>query len=187
MNKKCRSIVLDTSAFIAGFDPSVTSEDAYSVPEVETELLEGSLPKIRFNASIESGKLKVIKPSPKYINLVKTVSSEVGDIIFLSEADISLLALAVQLKENSQNPVIVTDDYSIQNVAERLGLEFASLTNIGIRYQLHWILYCPACGKKYPPNQKIIVCENCGTQLKRIPLKRRPANRKYKYSQMLGE
>jgi len=180
MSGKHRSIVLDTSAFIAGFDPLSVSEDAYSVPEVETELLDGSLPKIRFNASIEGGKLKAIKPLPKYISLVKMASSEVGDISFLSEVDISVLALAVQLKENSQNPVIITDDYSIQNVAEKLGLEFASLTNIGIRYQLHWIFYCPACGKKYPPNQKIMICENCGTQLKRKPLKRKPANRKYK-------
>lgn len=172
--RQCKSIVLDTSAFIAGFNPSDVDEDTYSVPEVETELLDSSISKIRFNMSVESGKLKVIKPSPEYIDLVKSASSEVGDISFLSEADISVIALAAQLKENGQNPIIITDDYSIQNVAEKLGLKFASLASFGIRYQLQWIFYCPACGKKYPPNIKTMTCENCGTQLKRKPLKRTP-------------
>ncbi|MEM2341333.1 MAG: ribonuclease VapC [Candidatus Bathyarchaeia archaeon] len=172
--RRCKSIVLDTSAFIAGFNPLDVEEDTYSVPEVETELLDSSIPKIRFNMSVESGKLKVIKPSPKYIDLVKSTSSEIGDIGFLSEADMSVLALAVQLKENGQNPIIITDDYSIQNVAEKLRLEFTPLASFGIRYQLHWLFYCPACGKKYPPNKKIMICENCGTQLKRKPLKRTP-------------
>ncbi|MBS7648349.1 ribonuclease VapC [Candidatus Bathyarchaeota archaeon] len=172
MSLKHRSLVLDTSAFIAGFDPSAVSEETYSVPDVETELLDETTPKLRFTTSVESGKLMLIKPVSKYIDIVRSTSSEIGDAGFLSNADIAVLALAAQLKENGQNPVIITDDYSIQNVAEKLGLEFASLANFGIKYQLHWLLYCPACGKKYPPHQKTMICENCGTQLKRKPEKK---------------
>jgi len=178
MNKKRKSVVLDTSAFIAGFDPSSISEETYSVPEVKAELLNNSISKIRFKTSVKSGKLKIIAPSSEYINFIKRISSEIGDVGFLSEADIAILALAVQLRDNGQNPIIITDDYSIQNVADKLGLEFISLSNYGIRYQLHWILYCPACGKKYPPNQKTMICENCGTQLKRKPLKRKPIKKR---------
>ncbi len=171
---KHRTVVLDTSALIAGFDPSALSEESYSVPEVKAELLDGSMPKLRFTTSVESGKLKVIKPLPKYVNLVKDASGKVGDIGFLSEADIAVLALAVQLRECGQEPTIITDDYSIQNVAEKLGLKFMSLSNFGIRYQLHWLLYCPACGRRFPPDRKIMKCEKCGTSLKRKPLKRTP-------------
>ncbi|HDO41496.1 MAG TPA: ribonuclease VapC [Candidatus Bathyarchaeota archaeon] len=173
MSGKRRSVVLDTSAFIAGFDPSSISEESYSVPEVEVELLNNSISKIRFKTSVKSGKLKVIAPLPKYINFVRKASSEVGDIGFLSEVDIAILALAVQLRESNQDPIIITDDYSIQNVADKLGLKFISLSNYGIRYQLHWMLYCPACGKRYPSDRKTMVCENCGAKLKRKPLKRK--------------
>lgn len=169
-----RILVLDASAFIGGFDPSSVSEETYSVPEVETELLEGSLSKLRFNTSLESGKLKVIKPQQQYINIVKKASEEVGDAILLSDTDISILALAAQLKDEGHNPIIITEDYSIQNVAERLKLKFTSLANLGIRYQLFWKQYCPACGKEYQANKKITICENCGTELKRKPIKREP-------------
>ncbi|MEM1507882.1 MAG: NOB1 family endonuclease [Candidatus Bathyarchaeia archaeon] len=172
MAGKRKSIVLDTSAFIAGFDPLALSEEVYSVPEVGDELLEGSMPKIRFETSLNSGKLKVIEPESKYVEHVKMISSEVGDISFLSKADQSVLALALQLKSKGRKTVIATDDYSIQNVAEKMGLEHMSLANLGIRYQLHWLLYCPACGKKYPPDEKTMVCRNCGTELKRKPEKK---------------
>jgi UPF0271 protein len=177
MAKKRRSIVLDTSAFIAGFDPSSISEETYTIPEVGDELINGSMSKIRFLTSIESGKLIVIKPSSKYIDLVKAVSDETGDSGYLSKTDISILALAAQLKENGHDPIIATDDYSMQNTAEKLGLKFASLANFGIRYQFHWILYCPTCGRRYPPNQKITICENCGEKLKREPKKRKLVRR----------
>ncbi|MBS7638893.1 MAG: NOB1 family endonuclease [Candidatus Bathyarchaeia archaeon] len=164
--------MLDTSAFICGFDPSYINEEAYTVPEVEAELLENSLPKLRFYMAVESGKLRIIEPSHQYLNIVREVSGEVGDIGLLSKADMAILALALQLKEAGQNPTIITEDYSIQNVAEKLGIKHMPLASLGIRYQLHWTLYCPACGKRYPSNQKITTCERCGTELKRKPLKK---------------
>ncbi|MEM3815266.1 MAG: hypothetical protein QW341_00290 [Candidatus Bathyarchaeia archaeon] len=179
MAVKRKSLVLDASAFIAGFDPLALKEEAYSVPEVEVELLDGSMPKIRFEASLNSGRLKVIKPENRYIDLAESISSEVGDISFLSKADLAILALALQLKDMGLKPVIATDDYSIQNVAEKMGIEYMPLSNLGIRYQLNWLLYCPACGKKYPPNEKLTICKNCGTELKRKPERRRPIKRKH--------
>ncbi len=52
-------IVLDTSAFIAGFDPLAVPEEQYTVPEVGKELIAGSMPWMRFNAAIENRKLTV--------------------------------------------------------------------------------------------------------------------------------
>jgi UPF0271 protein len=178
---KHRVLVVDTSALIAGFDPSAVNEETFSVPRVGDELLGDSILKMRFNASVESGKLRIINPSRKYIDIVKEASADIGDISSLSEADIEVLALAVQLKDCGYESVILTDDYSMQNVAEKLELRFASLANLGIRYHLRWINYCPACGREYPANQRIVLCENCGTQLKRKPLKKIPA-RKYSVS-----
>jgi len=163
-------IVLDTSAFIAGFDPLTIQNEQYSVPLVKDELVSNSLPWTRLTTAIGSAKLKIKQPNAEFVEKVREASKKVGDILSLSEADQQVLALALELKGSGYTPLIVTDDYSIQNVANQIGVEFAPLMTFGIRYRLHWILYCPACHKKYPTDYKLKTCEVCGTILKRKPL-----------------
>ncbi|MCK4440061.1 ribonuclease VapC, partial [Candidatus Bathyarchaeota archaeon] len=91
--------------------------------------------------------------------------------------DLQVLTLALQLKTQGYSPSIVTDDYSIQNVANQMGIEFASLATFGIRFRLHWIRYCPACHKRYPANHKSKRCEVCGTELKRKPSRKKMLKR----------
>jgi len=167
-----RAIVLDTSAFIAGFDPLSVADEVYSVPSVERELASNSLPWTRFKTAIESGKLRVKAPTRTFLERVKESSKTVGDVLFLSEVDLYVLALALELKSTGHSPLIVTDDYSIQNVANQIGVEFASLMTFGIRFRHHWIMYCPACYRKYPSDYKGDSCEVCGTKLKRKPLRK---------------
>ena len=85
---------------------------------------------------------------------VKASATSVGDSFFLSETDKQVLALALEIKARGDNPQIVTDDYSIQNVAKQLGLEYVSLVTFGIKRLLTWIRYCPACHRTYPANFK---------------------------------
>jgi UPF0271 protein len=165
-------LVLDTSAFIAGFDPLTVPEKQYTVPEVKNELIEDSMNWMRFNAAVESGKLKVKSPKSSVFDEIKEASMKVGDMRYLSEADMQVLALALELKGSGYSPLIVTDDYSIQNVANKIGVEFTSLMTFGIKFRFKWILYCPACYRKYPPDYKSKVCEICGTELKRKPKKK---------------
>jgi UPF0271 protein len=165
---------LDTSALIAGFDPLTVSEEQYTVPTVREELIADSLPWVRFNAAAESGKLKVKMPEESSILKVKESSKAVGDMLYLSEADLHVLALALELKNAGYLPSIVTDDYSIQNVAHQIGVDFTSLMTFGIRFRLYWMLYCPACHRKYPADYKMKKCEVCGTTLKRKPLAKQP-------------
>ena len=121
---------------------------------------------------MESGKLKLEKPRVRFLNEVKETSKAIGDVLYLSEVDLQVLALALEQKGAGYNPLIVTDDYSIQNVAKQIGVNFASLATFGIRYRLKWILYCPACRRKYPSDYKPRTCQICGTKLKRKPLKK---------------
>ncbi|MFQ6094838.1 MAG: NOB1 family endonuclease [Candidatus Bathyarchaeia archaeon] len=167
-----RAIILDASAFISGFDPFSVEDKQYSVPTVGKELSEGSLPHLRFETAAEMGRLKVLEPDPVFMEKAKESSREAGDARFLSEADLQILALAAQLREGGFDPSIVTDDYSIQNVAEKMGLKFSPLATFGIRFYLRWLLYCPACYKKYPPDYRFKQCEVCGTTLKRKPLRK---------------
>jgi len=164
--------VLDTSAFIAGFDPFSIADGVYSVPHVEQELASNSLPWTRFKTAVENGKLKLKAPSSTFLERVKESSKTVGDVAFLSLVDLQVLALALELKSRGYSPLIVTDDYSIQNVANQIGVEFTSLMTFGIRFRHHWIMYCPACYRKYPADHKNETCPVCGTSLKRKPLRK---------------
>ena len=169
---KGRVIVLDTSAFIAGFDPLAVPEKQYTVSEVQNELNSRGIQWIRFNAAIESGKVTILKPQDSVFQKVLEASKKVGDMRNLSEADLQVLALALELKCRDLSPLIVTDDYSIQNVANKIGVEFTSLMTFGIKFRFKWILYCPACYRKYPSDFKFKSCEVCGTDLKRKPKKK---------------
>lgn len=169
-----RVIVLDASAFISGFDPLSVEDEQYSVPLVGQELAENSLSRLRFDTASDREKLKIVEPDPQSLEEVKKHSKEAGDLRFLSQADMQILALAVQLKKGGLDPLIVTDDYSIQNVAEKIGVGFASLITFGIRFFFHWLLYCPACHRKYPPDYQFKRCQICGTNLKRRPLRKTP-------------
>lgn len=163
------TLVLDTSAFIAGFNASAVDAELFSVPEVEQELTKGGLPKVRFDSAVQSGKLKVRRPEALFLGKAREASKQVGDLRYLSEADMRILALAMQLKTEGHLPTIVTDDYSIQNVAGKIGVSYTPLTTFGIKYFFKWTLYCPACRKKYPLDHKSKICGICGTALKRKP------------------
>jgi UPF0271 protein len=167
--------VLDTSAFVVGLDPSSISEGQYTVPMVREEIIEGTMPWVRFKTAIGSGKLKVRKPERTFLEKVKATAANAGETL-LSETDLQVLALALQLKMHGYSPLIATDDYSIQNVANLMGIEFTSLATFGIRFQLKWIRYCPACHRKYPAEYKSKKCKVCGTELKRKPLNKSHIN-----------
>jgi len=171
-----KAIILDTSAFIAGFDPFSINEEQYTVPMVKDEISENSMACLKFKIAEESGKLVVKIPDEDFLKKVKESATSVGDAFFLSEPDTQVLALALELKTQGYAPLVATDDYSIQNVANRLGMKFVSLVTFGIRRQLQWIRYCPACRRKYPADYKSRTCEVCGTQLKRKPLRNASIN-----------
>ena len=162
-------MVLDTSAFLAGFDPFSVSENQVTVPKVEEEIRGNSMTMVRFKTAVENGKVKVKAPSEDFWNRIKASANKVGDSFFLSETDLQILAVALELKAEGCTPQIVTDDYSIQNVATHNGIEFVSLATFGIRRLLEWIRYCPACHREYPADYNSTTCPVCGTALKRKP------------------
>lgn len=144
-------------------------EEQVTVPKVGDEIKTNSMARVRFNTAIESGKVKIKIPQQEYANRVKESASKVGDSYLLSETDMQLLALALELKAQGEKPEIITDDYSIQNVAKQNGIKFYALATFGIRKILEWIRYCPACHREYPVNSTFSSCQVCGTELKRKP------------------
>jgi endoribonuclease Nob1 len=159
-----RVLVLDTSAFIMGFNPT-GSKTAYSVRSVEDELVQGSMPYLRFRLSREKGSLVVRNPSEEARRAIEEQSAKTGEAGFVSEVDREVVALALDLKNEGLDPVVVSDDYGVQNLSEHLNLGYGSLANIGIVHRFNWIMVCTACHRRYKVPEK--VCRVCGTELKR--------------------
>jgi len=162
-------LVLDTSAFIAGYGAPGSGKILYTVPAVKDEVREGGLQRFRLENAEKMGVLTIIAPMEKYRSEVQRVLTEMGETGVLSEADTQILSLGLQLKTEGKKTVIVSDDYAVQNLADKLGLGIKSLVTQGIKKRYRWITYCPGCRQtfKNPPADK--VCTVCGTRLKRRP------------------
>ncbi len=162
-------LLLDTSAFILGYMATDTNAEHYSVPAVREELIEGTLPRLRFDNAVGTGHLKVLDPAPKFSEELREVAREMGEKGVLSAADKQLLALGLSLLSQGKMSTVVSDDYSVQNMANRLGLGFKSLATPGIQRRFDWIVYCPGCRRRFEDLQKGSICPICGTELKRRP------------------
>jgi UPF0271 protein len=108
---------------------------------------------------IDSGNLVILEPEVVSIATVITAAKISGDFTMLSEADISILALAYELKR-----ILITNDYRIANVAASLQVVVKTIAINGIKSIRQWIAICPACEKLYPPG--LTECKNCGNRLK---------------------
>lgn len=170
-----RAVLLDASAFIMGYEVSDVSEEHYTVPAVLEELRDGTLSRLRIEAAIRAGMLKALSPEGRYVSEVETAAAELGETDALSPADKMLLALGLQLVVEGKNPVVISEDYSVQNVADRLGLRYMSLATPGIKRRFDWEIYCPGCHKRFTGLQPGGACPVCGTTMRRRPVRKTPA------------
>jgi endoribonuclease Nob1 len=111
-------------------------------------------------ALLESNTLQILNSDRKSIDKVVGAATRTGDYQKLSEADISIIALALQLEI-----VLVTNDYAVANVASTLKIPVKSVGSKGITHTRRWITYCSACGRAFGPNAK--ECRLCGNRLRR--------------------
>jgi UPF0271 protein len=158
--------VIDTSALY--HQQQFTAEDIQlaTTPAVEKEMHQKGL-KENLDLLLATNKLRIIEPTTHSLEKVKITARDLGDFPSLSEPDQQLLALALDLTVQEYQVIVLTDDYSIQNVAQRLDIEFKSISTSGIREIINWETYCKACGHKEPPSTTETVCPVCGTALKR--------------------
>ncbi|MEM2901515.1 MAG: hypothetical protein QXO32_02120 [Candidatus Bathyarchaeia archaeon] len=170
-------MVLDSTSLIMGLNPQTAQAKAYTTPSILGELRSGELSKLRVESSIASGAMYVRTPTLRFKRRIEEVCMSLGEQAELSEADKDLLALAEELNAEGLEPIIITDDFAVQNVAEYLNLEYRSLATKGISKLLGWAIYCPACHRKLD-NPTLKICETCGTRLKRKPIKSRAVKHK---------
>ena len=166
MNKKTRKYVLDTSAILSGKPINLGEEEIVTTPRVSEEINPGGRDYQNFQYLIEKG-LSIISPNKEMVDEVIRISEKTGDKNRLSNTDIEILALALELNREENNEIIIlTDDYSIQNVANELKLKFETINQSGITKRFKWDCRCRGCGKRFKENIKI--CPICGTITKNI-------------------
>ena len=119
----------------------------------------------RLRLAVATVWLRIREPSAKNIKTVMEAASKTGDNFVLSTADLSIIALSLELRKEGEIATLLTDDYAIQNVASKLQIPFQNFVWRGIRRAITWELYCPTCRKTYNTRQR--TCPNCGSTLKR--------------------
>lgn len=158
--------VLDTSAVIAGFVPSIIEVRQVTVQEVLNEAKD-LYSKLELETAADAGKILVMEPSEEALSEVGKKVSQTGDQV--SNTDIKLLALSLDMLRAGDEPKLITDDYAIQNLASMFGIPFRRVVMRGITEVFTWQMVCPACGKLY--SVKRVECEACGSRLVRKPAK----------------
>jgi len=147
-----RIYVLDTGAILKR---KLVYENMVTIPEVVQEVIDESS---TIYLSVKD--LRIESASEKNLEFVRKVSKKTGDIYRLSETDLKLLAKAIDEREKGNEVVLVTDDYSIQNVAMALGIDFENVVQEKITKGFKWVRVCRGCGRKVSEE----TCPICGSE-----------------------
>ena len=128
---------------------------------------------LRIELAIETGKLVVKKSQDKYSNIVEEKSKSTGTTKILSKNDVSLIGLVLELMDiYSEDIILYTNDYSMENLCTILQIRFKPLYKKGIEEKMYFEVYCPYCKTLHKPEDLNKKCERCGLDLKKRLLKK---------------
>ena len=148
--------ILDASAILSGKELVLEGEVLIPASVVD-EIRPG--PRRRQLEYWLSTILKTAHAKQEHIQTVQEVTKETGDDARLSQQDIDVLAIALETKGT-----ILTDDYSIQNMAKKLGIEYVPISEGGIKTEIEWTYRCKGCGRYY--EKMMDDCPICGSELR---------------------
>ncbi len=151
--------ILDSSAILSGKVNS-NEHEFYTSPLIYQELDQSEMSE-KFHYMIDAG-LRIMGPSQKSMQKVQESARKTGDINRLSEPDMELIGLALEL-----DGIIMTNDFSIQNLASELNIRFVSPDDLEISKVITWQYQCKGCAQIFEEKQK--ECPICGSALRFKP------------------
>ncbi|MCL4307383.1 MAG: hypothetical protein M1302_03800 [Candidatus Thermoplasmatota archaeon] len=151
-----KKLILDTSAILSR-RVSLMQGNVVTTPSVLDEIRLG---KIARYTGFSSDMMDILAPGRESLSAAREAAEATGDLHELSSTDLDVIALCLDL-----HGILVTDDYAMQNVASRLGLEFMGADLKPIDRDIRWQYRCTGCGKTF--QQHVEICPVCGHQTKR--------------------
>jgi len=160
--------ILDTSALINW--PIDALDGGFAVNGQRSEVERIAPERI---LSIETARVNWISPSTESVQESTVIARKTGDLDGLSETDLHLLALAIELGGH-----LHTDDYRLQNLCKTAGVRWSPVVSEGISDVWNWEIRCRGCGalvagaeNTRPASQEIGVCPECGSELRTVKKK----------------
>ena len=155
--------VLDTSALINW--PLVSLERGFVVESQRLEVERVSPDRM---LSIEAVRMNWSSPSRESLEEATRIASKTGDLGGLSDTDLRLFALAIELGGHMH-----TDDYRLQNLCSSVGLKWSPVESKGISEVWEWEIKCRGCGvvavgpeNTRPAGESVGECIECGSELR---------------------
>jgi len=152
--------VIDSSALVGGFEPMPKEGIEYYVTHSVINELKSKLADEKLDLMIELN-LKILEPSKEFRDKLQEKAFQLGELPRLSKVDLDILALALEL-----GATIITDDYSIQNVAKEIGIKYLAFAQKGITKKMIWKKRCSGCGKYFSNYSNS--CPICGSKIKAV-------------------
>lgn len=150
---------LDSSAFMNGAD--YPPAECRTTPSILAEFRPGGRQYARVDRYQAAG-LVVVEPDPASLQRAQDAARAAGSLARLSRPDLDLLAAALAQEGRA---VVVSDDYTVQDVARRLGLATRSIRTEGIGGTRDWTARCAGCGRTYDAGKAGTVCTVCGSAI----------------------
>ncbi|MFH0815552.1 MAG: nucleic acid-binding protein [Methanobacteriota archaeon] len=147
--------VLDSSALLSG-KPTPPICDCIVSPSVVAEVRKGRAGR-NLDFLLEAG-LEVREPSAERVSAVHAAAIKTGDSLRVSPADVEALALAFET-----GWTLLTDDYSMQNLATVMNVQFQAVSQRGISQVWGWVRRCRGCRKEWP--EGVAECPDCGSEI----------------------
>lgn len=161
---RAMKLVLDATALRSGMQLS-GEFDWITAPSIISEIERGK--QGRDVTLLTDISIRVLEPGEKALATVSACAEKTSDTGRLSRADLDVLALAYEHKA-----IILTDDYSIQNVARILKIEYMTGGERGIRKIIHWTWRCKGCGRFFNAEPDGKECPVCGSEVRTVPKKK---------------
>ncbi|MFX1604749.1 MAG: hypothetical protein ACFFDD_02470 [Promethearchaeota archaeon] len=128
--------------------------------------------KLRTEILLVLDRMQIIDPDVEYIQQTEKSATLSGDKANLSDNDLELVALALMLKAEGENVILVSMDFAVLNTASHLNISFLDPSG-RFEHEITWVMSCPACQYRSKTPSRDTDCPICGTTMKRTSLRKR--------------
>lgn len=125
-------VILDSAVFINASSFPFSEKDEYLMTSACEAEVKENLAKLRLEAALNAFTFSITDPCPASLQAARRLAREHGDAR-LSDADDSVLALALECADRGDTVCVYTDDYSLQNLLAWRKIPFKGILQSGIR------------------------------------------------------